>query len=154
MAGETKITVIGNLTADPELRYTQSGLAVANFTIASTPRVFDREKNEWVDGDTLFLRSSIWREYAEHVAGSLQKGQSVIAHGTLKQRSYTDKDNNNRVAYELDVDEIGPALRYGTATFTRASKGSAPAAQPAQEPAQSAPAASAPAAPAADEVTF
>lgn len=123
MAGDTIITVVGNLTADPELRYTQSGLAVANFTIASTPRTFDRQANEWKDGEALFLRASCWREFAEHVAGSLTKGSRVIAQGRLKQRSYDDRDGNKRTAIELEVDEIGPSLRYATAQVTRASGG-------------------------------
>lgn len=122
MAGETVIPIIGNLTADPELRYTQNGLPVANFTIASTPRTFDRQKNEWVDGDALFLRASAWREVAENIAGSLTKGTRVIAYGRLKQRSYQDKEGNNRVAYELEVDEIGPSLRYATALVQRIQK--------------------------------
>ncbi|GAA2979547.1 single-strand DNA-binding protein [Microbacterium terrae] len=120
MAGETIITVVGNLTADPELRYTQNGLPVANFTIASTPRTFDRQANEWKDGEALFLRASVWREFAEHVAGSLTKGSRVIATGRLKQRSYQDREGNNRTAIELEVDEIGPSLRYATAQVTRA----------------------------------
>jgi len=123
MAGETIITVVGNLTADPELRYTQTGLAVANFTIASTPRTFDRASNEWKDGEALFLRASCWREFAEHVAGSLTKGSRVIATGRLKQRSYDDRDGNKRTTIELEVDEIGPSLRYATAQVTRASGG-------------------------------
>ena len=123
MAGETIITVVGNLTADPELRYTQNGLAVANFTIASTPRTFDRATNDWKDGEALFLRASCWREFAEHVAGSLTKGSRVIATGRLKQRSYDDRDGNKRIAIELEVDEIGPSLRYATAQVTRASGG-------------------------------
>ena len=120
MAGETVITVVGNLTADPELRYTQNGLPVANFTIASTPRTFDRQANEWKDGEALFLRASVWRDFAEHVAGSLTKGSRVIATGRLKQRSYQDKEGNNRTAIELEIDEIGPSLRYATAQVTRA----------------------------------
>ena len=124
MAGETVITVVGNLTADPELRYTQNGLPVANFTIASTPRTFDRQANEWKDGEALFLRASVWREFAEHVAGSLTKGSRVIATGRLKQRSYQDREGNNRTAIELEVDEIGPSLRYATAQVTRQSSGS------------------------------
>lgn len=120
MAGETVITVVGNLTADPELRYTQNGLPVANFTIASTPRTFDRQANEWKDGEALFLRASVWREFAEHVAGSLTKGSRVIATGRLKQRSYQDREGNNRTSIELEVDEIGPSLRYATAQVTRA----------------------------------
>jgi len=124
MAGETVITVVGNLTSDPELRYTQNGLAVANFTIASTPRTFDRQANEWKDGDALFLRASVWREFAEHVAGSLTKGSRVIAQGRLRQRSYQDREGNQRTSIELEVDEIGPSLRYATAQITRASGGS------------------------------
>jgi single-strand DNA-binding protein len=120
MAGETVITVVGNLTSDPELRYTQNGLAVANFTIASTPRSFDRASNDWKDGDALFLRASVWREFAEHVAGSLTKGSRVIATGRLKQRSYETKEGEKRTSIELEVDEIGPSLRYATAQVTRA----------------------------------
>jgi single-strand DNA-binding protein len=120
MAGETVITVVGNLTSDPELRYTQNGLAVANFTIASTPRNFDRASNDWKDGDALFLRASVWREFAEHVAGSLTKGSRVIATGRLKQRSYETKEGEKRTSIELEVDEIGPSLRYATAQVTRA----------------------------------
>jgi single-strand DNA-binding protein len=106
MAGETIITVVGNLTADPELRYTQNGLPVANFTIASTPRNFDRAANEWKDGEALFLRASVWREFAEHVAGSLTKGSRVIATGRLKQRSYQDREGNNRTAWEIQADNV------------------------------------------------
>ena len=124
MAGETIITVVGNLTADPELRYTQNGLAVANFTIASTPRTFDRQANEWKDGEALFLRASVWREFAEHVASSLTKGSRVIAQGRLKQRSYETKEGEKRTSIELEVDEIGPSLRYATAQITRTSGGS------------------------------
>ena len=123
MAGETVITVVGNLTSDPELRYTQNGLAVANFTIASTPRNFDRQANEWKDGEALFLRASVWRDFAEHVAGSLAKGSRVIATGRLKQRSYETREGEKRTAFELEVDEIGPSLRYATAQVTRASGG-------------------------------
>ena len=123
MAGDTIITVVGNLTADPELRYTQNGLAVANFTIASTPRTFDRQSNEWKDGEALFLRASVWRDFAEHVAGSLTKGSRVIATGRLKQRSYQDREGQNRTSIELEVDEIGPSLRYATAQVTRAAGG-------------------------------
>lgn len=123
MAGETVITVVGNLTADPELRYTQNGLAVANFTIASTPRTFDRQANEWKDGEALFLRASVWRDFAEHVAQSLTKGSRVIASGRLKQRSYETKEGEKRTSIELEVDEIGPSLRYATAQVTRAQGG-------------------------------
>jgi single-strand DNA-binding protein len=136
MAGETIITVVGNLTADPELRYTQNGLAVANFTIASTPRNFDRQKNEYVDGEALFLRASVWKEFAEHVAGSLTKGMRVVATGRLKQRSYQDREGQNRTAIELEVDEIGPSLRYATAQVTRAAGGGYANAQAAQNTAQ------------------
>jgi single-strand DNA-binding protein len=125
MAGETIITVVGNLTADPELRYTQNGLAVANFTIASTPRTFDRQANDWKDGEALFLRAPCWREFAEHVAGSLTKGMRVVATGRLKQRSYETKEGEKRTAIELEVDEIGPSLRYATAQVTRTSGGGA-----------------------------
>ena len=118
MAGETIITVVGNLTADPELRYTQNGLPVANFTIASTPRNFDRASGEWKDGEALFLRASVWREFAEHVAGSLTKGMRVIATGRLKQRSYQDREGNQRTAIELEIEDIGPSLRYATAQVT------------------------------------
>ncbi|WP_156250780.1 single-stranded DNA-binding protein [Pseudactinotalea terrae] len=123
MAGETVITVVGNITGDPELRFTPSGAAVANFTIASTPRTFDRDKNEWVDGDTLFLRSSIWREAAENVAETLTKGTRVIAQGRLVQRSYETTEGEKRTVVELQVDEIGPSLRYATAKVTRSAKG-------------------------------
>ena len=123
MAGETVITVVGNLTADPELRYTQNGLAVANFTIASTPRSFDKASNDWKDGDALFLRASVWREFAEHVAGSLSKGARVIATGRLKQRSYETKEGEKRTSFEIEIDEIGPSLRYATAQVTRATGG-------------------------------
>lgn len=122
MSNETIITVIGNLTADPELRYTQSGLAVANFTIASTPRSFDKQTNDWKDGDPLFLRASVWREHAENVAGSLTKGMRVVAVGQLKMRGYEDSDGNKRTSTELDVHEIGAALRYATATVTRTTR--------------------------------
>jgi single-strand DNA-binding protein len=118
MSGETIITVIGNLTADPELRFTPSGAAVANWTVASTPRTFDKASNEWKDGDTLFLRCSIWREAAEAVAESLTKGMRVIVTGALVQRSY-DKDGDKRTVYELRADEVGPSLKYATAKVTR-----------------------------------
>ena len=148
MAGETVITVVGNLTADPELRYTQNGLAVANFTIASTPRNFDRASNDWKDGETLFLRASVWRVFAEQVAGSLTKGSRVIATGRLKQRSYETKEGEKRTSIELEVDEVGPSLRYATAQVTRTSSsrdgGGGNRGQSADEPwAASAPAASA-----------
>jgi len=123
MAGETIITVIGNLTGDPELRFTPSGAAVANFTVASTPRTFDRQSNEWKDGETLFMRCSIWREAAENIAESLTKGTRVIASGRLVQRSYETREGEKRTVVELQVDEIGPSLRYATAKVTRASRG-------------------------------
>ena len=119
MAGETTITVIGNLTSDPELRFTPSGSAVANFTIASTPRTFDRQSNEWKDGETLFLRASVWREAAENVAESLTKGMRVIVNGRLKSRSYETKEGEKRTVIELEVDEIGPSLRYANAKVNR-----------------------------------
>lgn len=119
MAGETIITIVGNLTADPELRYTQNGLPVANFTIASTPRHFDKDSNSWKDDEALFLRCSVWRDFAENLAGSLTKGNRVIATGRLKQRSYEDREGNKRTAYELEVDEIGPSLRYATAAVQK-----------------------------------
>ena len=123
MAGETVITVVGNLTGDPELRFTPSGAAVANFTIASTPRTFDRQTNEWKDGDTLFLNCSIWRQAAENVAESLQKGMRVVAQGRLKARSYETREGEKRTVMELDVDEVGPSLKYATAKVTRVTRG-------------------------------
>ena len=122
MAGDTIITVVGNLTADPELRFTASGAAVANFTVASTPRTFDRQANEWKDGDTLFMRCSIWREAAENVAESLTKGTRVIVQGRLVQRSYETRAGEKRTVVELQVDEIGPSLRYASAKVTRAQR--------------------------------
>lgn len=119
MAGETILTVVGNLVADPDIRYTQNGVPVAGFTIASTPRTYDRQKNEWVDGEALFLRCSVWRDYAENVGVSLTKGTRVIAQGRLKQRSYEDRDGNKRISIELEVDEIGPSLRYAQAAVQR-----------------------------------
>ncbi|MBU4336980.1 MAG: single-stranded DNA-binding protein [Actinobacteria bacterium] len=119
MAGETVLTLVGNLTGDPELRFTPSGAAVANFTVASTPRTFDRQSNEWKDGDTLFMRCSIWREAAESVAESLTKGTRVIVTGRLIQRSYETREGEKRTVVELQVDEVGPSLRYATAKVTR-----------------------------------
>ena len=142
MAGETVITVVGNLTADPELRYTQSGLAVANFTIASTPRLFDKQSGQSKDGETLFLRGSVWREFAEHVAGSLTKGTRVIAQGRLSQRSYETDSGERRTTVELEVDAIGPDLRWASAQVTRAARqdgGQAPAQRSQQQPAQQPP---------------
>ncbi|HLS04549.1 MAG TPA: single-stranded DNA-binding protein [Actinomycetales bacterium] len=123
MAGETIITVVGNLTADPELRFTPSGAAVANFTIASTPRVFDRQASEWRDGETLFMRCSIWRDAAENVAESLTKGTRVIAQGRLVQRSFETREGEKRTVVELQVDEIGPSMRYASASVTRTQRG-------------------------------
>lgn len=119
MAGETVITIIGNLTADPELRFTPNGQAVANFTLAATPRTFNKQSNEWVDGETLFLRSSVWREAAENVAETLTKGMRVIAQGRMKSRSYETKEGEKRTVIELEVDEIGPSLKYAKAAVTR-----------------------------------
>jgi single-strand DNA-binding protein len=123
MAGETTITLVGNLTADPELRFTPSGAAVANFTVASTPRTFDRQTNEWRDGDAMFLNCAVWRQAAENVAESLQKGMRVIVQGRLKSRSYETREGEKRTVFEIDVDEIGPALRYATAKVSRTSSG-------------------------------
>jgi len=122
VAGDTVITVIGNLTADPELRFTPSGAAVANFTVASTPRMFDRQTNEWKDGEALFLRCNIWREAAENVAESLARGARVIVSGRLKQRSFETREGEKRTVVELEVDEIGPSLRYATAKVNKASR--------------------------------
>lgn len=118
-AGDVNITVIGNLTADPELRYTPNGAAVANFTVASTPRTFDRQANEWKDGETLFMRCSIWREAAENVSESLSRGTRVVVTGRLKSRSYETKEGEKRTTMELDVDEVGPSLRYATAKVNK-----------------------------------
>jgi len=122
VAGDTVITVIGNLTADPELRFTPSGAAVANFTVASTPRMFDRQTNEWKDGEALFLRCNIWREAAENVAESLTRGSRVIVSGRLKQRSFETREGEKRTVVEVEVDEIGPSLRYATAKVNKASR--------------------------------
>ena len=152
MAGETIMTVIGNLTADPELRFTASGAAVANFTVASTPRTFDRATGEWKDGEALFLRCNIWRQPAENVAESLTRGARVIVSGRLKQRSFETKEGEKRTVIELEVDEIGPSLRYATAKINRAQRsdggggggygnsgGSRPASTPNDDPWGSAP---------------
>lgn len=125
MAGETVITIVGNLTADPEIRTTSTGAQVASFTIASTPRVFDRQSNQYVDGQALFLRCSAWRDLAEHCARSLAKGMRVIAQGRLTQRSYEAKDGTQRTVVELQVDEIGPSLRYATAQVAKSQRGTA-----------------------------
>lgn len=119
MAGETPITVVGNLVADPELRYIPSGAAVANFRIASTPRTFNRQTNQWEDQEALFLTCNIWREAAENVANSLSKGMRVIVNGRLRQRSYQTREGENRTIFEIEVDEVGPSLRYATAQVTR-----------------------------------
>lgn len=123
MAGETVITVVGNLTADPEMRTTRNGSTVANFSIAATPRVFDKQSNQWVDGDALFLRCSAWRDLATHCAQSLSKGMRVIAQGRLQQRSYQAQDGSNRTVIEMTVDEIGPSLKYATAQVQRQQHG-------------------------------
>ncbi len=122
MAGDTIITVVGNLTADPELRFTPSGAAVANFTVASTPRIYDRQSGEWKDGEALFLRCNIWREAAENVAESLTRGSRVIVQGRLKQRSFETREGEKRTVVEVEVDEIGPSLRYATAKVNKASR--------------------------------
>ena len=124
MAGDTVITVIGNITGDPELRFTPSGAAVANFTVASTPRAFDRQSNEWKDGETLFMRCSVWRDAAENVAESLQRGTRVIVSGRLKSRSYETKEGEKRTVIEMEVDEVGPSLRYASAKVTKTQRGS------------------------------
>ncbi|WP_209324430.1 single-stranded DNA-binding protein [Brevibacterium renqingii] len=123
MAGETVITVVGNLTSDPELRFTPNGAAVANFTVASTPRIFDRQANEFKDGETLFLRCSVWREMGENVAESLQRGTRVVVQGRLKSRSFETKEGEKRTVMELDVDEVGPSLRRATAQVTKNTPG-------------------------------
>ena len=123
MAGETLITLVGNLTADPELRFTPSGAPVANFTVASTPRTFDRTTNEWKDGDAMFLNCAVWRQAAENVAESLTKGMRVIVQGRLRSRTYETREGEKRTVFEVDVDEIGPALKYATAKVTRSSGG-------------------------------
>jgi single-strand DNA-binding protein len=122
VAGDTTITVVGNLTADPELRFTPSGAAVANFTVASTPRIYDRQSGEWKDGEALFLRCNIWREAAENVAESLTRGARVILSGRLKQRSFETREGEKRTVVEVEVDEIGPSLRYATAKVNKASR--------------------------------
>ncbi|GDY30893.1 single-stranded DNA-binding protein [Gandjariella thermophila] len=150
MAGETTITVVGNLTADPELRFTPSGAAVANFTVASTPRTFDRQTGEWKDGEALFLRCNIWRQAAENVAESLTRGMRVIVSGRLRQRSFETKEGEKRTVIELEVDEVGPSLRYATAKVNKVSRagaggggggfgGSGSSAAPADDPWGSAP---------------
>jgi single-strand DNA-binding protein len=144
MAGDTIITVIGNLTADPELRFTPTGAAVSNFTVASTPRSFDKNTGEWKDGDALFLRCSLWRQPAENVAESLTRGSRVIVTGRLQQRSYETKEGEKRTVIELAVDEIGPSLRYATARVNKATRQDAAASRqgtaPVDDPWGSAPA--------------
>jgi len=134
MAGDTIVTVVGNLTADPDLKFTPSGAAVANFTVASTPRTFDKNSGQWKDGDALFMRCTVWRDVAEHVAESLTRGARVIVQGRLQQRSFETKDGEKRTVVELQVDEVGPSLRYATAKVNRAERSggtqrSAPASQ-------------------------
>ncbi|WP_031468036.1 single-stranded DNA-binding protein [Sciscionella sediminilitoris] len=124
MAGETVITVVGNLTADPDLRFTQSGAAVASFTVASTPRTFDRASGEWKDGEALFLRCSIWRQAAENVAESLTRGMRVVVQGRLRQRTFDTREGEKRTVVEMEVDEVGPSLRYATAKVNKVSRGS------------------------------
>jgi single-strand DNA-binding protein len=122
MAGETTITIVGNLVDDPDLRFTPSGAAVANFRIASTPRTFDRQTNEWKDGETLFMTCAVWRQAAENVAESLQRGMRVIVQGRLKARSFETREGEKRTVVELEVDEIGPSLKYATAKVNKASR--------------------------------
>lgn len=130
MATTQHFTVIGNLTADPELRYTQNGIPVVNFTVAETPRIFDRQANEWKDGEASFFRASAWRTLAEHIAGSYAKGHRVIVTGQIRQRTYQDREGNNRVTFEIEVDDIGGSVKYGVTSFTRSASNQ-------QEPAQS-----------------
>lgn len=130
---DTHICIIGNLTDDPTLRFTPNGAAVANFTVASTGRTFDKQASEWRDGETMFLSCSVWRQYAENVAESLRKGMLVIVQGRLKSRSYEDREGQKRTVFEVDVEEVGPALRFATATVNRASPGGSPAPRPAQQ---------------------
>jgi single-strand DNA-binding protein len=132
MAGDTVITIVGNLTDDPELRFTPSGAAVASFTVASTPRFLDRQTNEWRDGDALFLKCSIWRQAAENVAESLQRGMRVMVQGRLKQRSYETSDGQKRTVYEVEVDEVGPSLKYATAKVNKTQRSGGGFGQPAQ----------------------
>nr|NLI51048.1 single-stranded DNA-binding protein [Propionibacterium sp.] len=124
MAGETIITLVGNLTADPELRFTPAGAPVANFTVASTPRTFDRQTNEWRDGDAMFLNCSVWRQAAENVAESLTKGMRVIVQGRLKSRSFETREGERRTVFEVDVDEVGPSLKYASARVQKNAGGS------------------------------
>jgi single-strand DNA-binding protein len=123
MAGETVITIVGNLVDDPELRFTPSGAAVANFRIASTPRTFDKQSNEWKDGEALFLSCAVWRQAAENVAESLQRGMRVVVQGRLKARSFETREGEKRTVFEIDVDEVGPSLKYATAKVSKTSRG-------------------------------
>ncbi|WAL68421.1 single-stranded DNA-binding protein [Amycolatopsis cynarae] len=141
MAGDTVVTVIGNLTADPELRFTPSGAAVANFTVASTPRTFDRASGEWKDGEALFLRCNAWRQLAENIAESLTRGTRVLVQGRLKQRSYETKEGEKRTVVELEVDEVGPSLRYATAKVNKVARSGGGANVAGEDPWGSAPAA-------------
>lgn len=153
MAGDTQITIVGNLTAEPELRFTPSGASVASFTVASTPRFLDRATNEWKDGDALFLRCSVWRTVAENVAESLHRGDRVVVVGRLKQRSFETKEGEKRTVVEVDVDEVGPSLRYATARVNKASRGGGTAGAPASAAATAPAAAASSAAPADDPWT-
>lgn len=128
MAGETEITIVGNLTADPELRFTPSGAAVANLTVANNPRYYDRQAGEWKDGDTLFMRCNIWRQMAENASETLTRGMRVLVQGRLRQRSFETREGEKRTVVELEVDEIGPSLRYATATVNKVSRSQSPAA--------------------------
>lgn len=134
MTGEIEITVVGNLTADPELRYTQSGISVASLTIAQSPRVFDKKSNEWGDGDAVFMRCTIWRDYAENVAASLKKGARVIAIGYLTQSTYETKEGQKRTSFELQVNDIGPALRFSQAEVRKIARATGPAQAATPEP--------------------
>jgi single-strand DNA-binding protein len=136
MAGETVITVVGNLTADPELRFTPSGAAVANFTVASTPRTFDRQTGEWKDGEALFLRCNVWRQPAQNVAESLTRGMRVMVSGRLRQRSFETREGEKRTVVELEVDEVGPSLRYATAKVNKVSRGGGQGGKPASQGAE------------------
>jgi single-strand DNA-binding protein len=134
MAGETSITFIGNLTADPELKFTPSGAAVANFTVASTPRTFDRQTNEWKDGDALFIRCAAWRQLAENAAETLQKGQRVIVTGNLRVKNFDRQDGSKGTSVDIDVEEVGPSLRFATAKVTRVQRGQGGQQQPQGQP--------------------
>jgi single-strand DNA-binding protein len=137
--GDTVVTIIGNLTADPELRFTQSGAAVANFTVASTPRHFDKQAQEWKDGDALFMRCNIWRQPAENVAECLTRGARVIVTGRLRQRSFETREGEKRTVMELEVDEVGPSLKFATATVNKANRSGGGGSAPADDPWGSAP---------------